>query len=117
MGSKTSIVEYLSANFLQTTNNVPDVVYEEKRLNKVTGAQTHFARLDSGTSMSRITTKTGSQFDTIYQHPKFNSKEELDAAIVDYYNNRLTQDRIAALLDCSQSYVSNVLRNHRKPQK
>lgn len=118
MGSKANIVEYLFGSILgQASNNTPTIAFEEKRLNKRTGSATHIVRLNNGVGMSRITTKTGSQWDTIYQHPKFASKEQLDAAIVDYYNNGLTQDRIAALLDCSQSYVSNVLRNHRKSRK
>lgn len=91
--------------------------FEENRPNKRTDSKTHFARLDNGVSMSRTVAKTGAQWDTIYRHPDFTSKDQLDAAIIDYYKNGLTQARIASLVDRSQSYVSNVLRKYRAQKK
>lgn len=118
MGSNTDIMRLFLGSLLNLDSDSSySIDFEENRPNKRTGSKTHFARLDNGVSMSRTTTKTGAQWDTIYRHPDFTSKEQLDAAIIDYYKNGLTQDRIAALVDRSQSYVSNVIRKYRAQKK
>lgn len=118
MGSNTDIIHFFLGNLLNLgSDDSYSVAFEEKRLNKRTGSWTHFARLSNDVGMSRTITKTGTQWDTIYQHPHFTSKERLDEAIIDYYKNGLTQDRIANLVDRSQSYVSNVIRRYRAQKK
>lgn len=118
MGSNTDIMSFLLGSLISLDSKTsPSIDFDENKPNKRTGSRTRFVRVDNTVSMSRTITKTGAQWDTIYQHPEFASKEELDQAIVDYYKNGLTQDRIAILVNRSQSYVSNVIRKYRASKK
>ena len=118
MGSNTDIMRLFLGSLLNLDSDTNySIEFEENRPNKRTGSKTNFARLDNGVSMSRTITKTGAQWDTIYRNPDFTSKEQLDAIIIDYYKNGLTQDRIAAMVNRSQSYVSNVIRKYRAQKK
>lgn len=85
------------------------IASEERKVNKRTKAETHRVTLTDGTTMRRTITATGAIHDEIHRPPEIRSKEDLDRAIIDYRNNGMTQQDIAAELGCSQSYVSKVL--------
>lgn len=118
MGSTSDLVQSFFLNLLSSSaSSTLDIPFANRNINKKTGAQTDAVRLNNGIFMSRVTTKTGAQWDSIHRPPVIRSKADLDNAIVDYYKNGLTQDQTANELGCSQSYVSNTLRRYRESKK
>ena len=78
-----------------------DVVSLAFKPNKKTGAKIARAVLSDGTTLIKSVTASGVVSETIHKLPE---------VIKDLAKQKINQDTIAAMLDVSQSTVSNVLR-------
>ena len=94
-------------NVGKTAENIVSLAF---RLNKKTGARTARAVLDDGTALIKTVTATGVVLEEVCQLPEITSIVQRNAVIKDLFRQKKTQETIAAMLDISQSTVSNVLR-------
>ena len=89
----------------KTTGNIISLA-----LNKKTGAKIARAVLDDGSTLIKRITASGVVSETIHKIPEILSIPQRNNIIRDLAKQNLTQETIAAMLDISQSTVSNVLR-------
>lgn len=68
------------------------------------------AVLDDGTTLIKNVTASGVVSDTIHRLPEIVSVAQRNEVIKDLAKEKINQETIAAMLDISQSTVSNVLR-------
>lgn len=78
--------------------------------NKKTGARIARAVLDDGTTLIKTVTSSGVVSETVHRLPEIISVAQRNAVIKDLAKQKMTQETIAAMLDISQSTVSNVLK-------
>lgn len=88
----------------KTTKNIVSLAFKS---NKKTGARIARAVLDDGTTLIKEVFASGVISQKAIQIPPDAQRNEV---IKDLAKNKLTQETIAAMLDISQSTVSNVLR-------
>ena len=93
--------------FGHTTESIINLAF---KVNKKTGARVARAVMDNGTTLVKTVTTSGSIIMETIKLPEILSIDQRNAVIRDLAKNRMTQEQIAALLDISQSTVSNVLR-------
>ena len=93
--------------FGQTAANVVSLAY---KINKKSGARIARAVLDNGTTLIKTVTATGAVIEEVVKLPAINSIAERNKVIIDLAKNHIKQEQIAAMLDISQSTVSNVLK-------
>lgn len=93
--------------FGQTAANVVSLAF---KTNKKNGARIARAVLDNGTTLIKTVTATGVVLEEIVNLPAINSIAQRNEVILDLTKNHIKQEQIAAMLDISQSTVSNVLR-------
>ncbi len=79
--------------------------------NKRTGAKIARAVLDDGRILIKTITASGVISETVHKIPEITSATQRNNIIKDLAKQKITQETIAAMLDISQSTVSNVLRN------
>lgn len=92
----------------KTTANIVDLSY---RTNGKTGAKIARAVLDDGRTLVKTITASGIVSETIHKIPDISSIAQRNAVIKDLAKQRsFTQEMIAAMLNISQSTVSNVLK-------
>lgn len=91
----------------KTTANVVLLAFKS---NKKTGAKIARAVLDDGTTLIKTVTATGVVSETVHKLPEIVSVVQRNAVIKDLAKQNITQETIAAMLDISQSTVSNVLK-------
>lgn len=77
--------------------------------NKKTGARIARAVLDDGTTLIKSVTASGVVSETIHKLPEITSVAARNNVIKDLAKQKINQETIAAMLDISQSTVSNVL--------
>lgn len=75
-----------------------------------TGAKIARAVLDDGTTLIKTVTASGVVSQTIHKLPEIMSVAQRNDVIKDLAKQKINQETIAAMLDISQSTVSNVLR-------
>lgn len=92
----------------KTTANVVSLAFKP---NKKTGARIARAVLDDGRTLIKTITATGVISETVHKLPEITSVAQRNSIIKDLAKQKITQETIAAMLDISQSTVSNVLRN------
>ena len=80
------------------------------KINKKTGARIARAVLDNGTTLIKTVTASGAVIEKAFQLPVITSIAQRNEVIKDLAKNKITQEQIAAMLDISQSTVSNVLK-------
>lgn len=90
----------------KTTGNIISLALN----NKKTGAKIARAVLDDGSTLIKRITASGVVSETIHKIPEILSIPQRNNIIRDLAKQNLTQETIAAMLDISQSTVSNVLR-------
>lgn len=92
----------------KTASNIVSLAFKP---NKVTGARIARAVLDDGTTLIKTVTASGVVSETIHRLPEITSVLQRNEVIKDLSKQKINQETIAAMLDISQSTVSNVLRN------
>ena len=93
----------------QTAANVISLAF---KTNKRNGARIARAVLDNGTTLIKTVTASGVVLEQVLQLPEITSIAQRNNVIIDLAKNKITQEQIAAMLDISQSTVSNVLRKN-----
>ena len=93
--------------FGKTTANLVSLAFIS---NKKTGARVARAVLDNGTTLIKTVTASGVISETICKIPEILSVAQRNEIIRDLAKQKHTQEMIAAMLNISQSTVSNVLR-------
>lgn len=91
----------------KTTANVISLAFKP---DKKTGAKIERAVLDDGTTLIKNVTASGAVSETIHKLPEIVSVAQRNEIIKDLAKQKINQETIAAMLDISQSTVSNVLR-------
>lgn len=87
-----------------------DIISLDFKPNKKTGAKIARAVLSDGTTLIRNVTASGVVSETIHKLPEIASVAQRNEIIRDLARQKMNQETIAAMLDVSQSTVSNVLR-------
>ena len=109
----------MAANLLNVFKNtdlknvgksMSDVVSLAFKPNKKTGAKIARAVLSDGTTLIKSVTASGVVSETIHKLPEIASVAQRNEVIRDLAKQKINQETIAAMLDVSQSTVSNVLR-------
>ena len=90
--------------------SMSDVVSLAFKQNKKTGAKIARAVLSDGTTLIKSVTASGVVSETIHKLPEIASVAQRNEVIRDLAKQKINQETIAAMLDVSQSTVSNVLR-------
>lgn len=90
--------------------SMSDVVSLAFKPNKKTGAKIARAVLSDGTTLIKSVTASGVVSETIHKLPEIASVVQRNEVIRDLAKQKINQETIAAMLDVSQSTVSNVLR-------
>lgn len=96
--------------FGQTASNVISLAF---KTNKKTGARIARAVLDNGKTLIKTVTATGTVIGQVIDLPEITSIAQRNNVIRDLAKNKMTQEQIAAMLDISQSTVSNVLKKNK----
>ena len=91
----------------KTTSNIISLAFKP---NRKTGARIARAVLDDGRTLIKTVTASEVVSETIYKIPEILNIAQRNEVIKDLAKQKLTQETIAAMLDISQSTVSNVLR-------
>lgn len=91
----------------QTAANVVSLAFKP---NKKTGAKIARAVLDNGTTLIKSVTASGVVSETVHKISEIASVAQRNDVIKDLAKQKINQETIAAMLDISQSTVSNVLR-------
>lgn len=91
----------------KTTANIVSLAF---KTNQKTGAKIARAVLDDGRTLIKTVTASGVVSETIHKIPEILSVAQRNEVIKDLAKQKITQETIAAMLDISQSTVSNVLR-------
>lgn len=92
----------------KTTANIVSLAF---KTNRKTGAKIARAVLDDGRTLIKTVTASGVVSETIHKIPEILSIAQRNEVIKDLAKQKINQETIAAMLDISQSTVSNVLRN------
>ena len=91
----------------KTTANIVSLAF---KTNQKTGAKIARAVLDDGRTLIKTVTASGVVSETIHKIPEILSVAQRNEVIRDLAKQEINQETIAAMLDISQSTVSNVLR-------
>lgn len=91
----------------KTTANITSLAFKP---NMKTGERMARAVLDDGRTLIKTITASGVVTETVHRIPEILSVAQRNEVIKDLAKKKLTQETIAAMLDISQSTVSNVLR-------
>lgn len=91
----------------KTTANIVSLAF---KTNQKTGAKIARAVLDDGRTLIKTVTASGVVSETIHKIPEILSVAQRNEVIKDLAKQKINQETIAAMLDISQSTVSNVLR-------
>lgn len=91
----------------KTTANIVSLAF---KTNRKTGARIARAVLDDGRTLIKTVTASGVVSETIHKIPEILSVAQRNEVIKDLAKQKINQETIAAMLDISQSTVSNVLR-------
>lgn len=91
----------------QTAANIVSLAFKTDKKN---GSRIARAVLDNGTTLIKKVTTSGTVLEQIIHLPEITSIAQRNDVIRDLVKNKFTQEQIAAMLDISQSTVSNVLR-------
>lgn len=92
----------------KTTANIVSLAYKN---NHKTGTKIARAVLDDGSTLIKTVTASGVVSETIHKIPEIASVAQRNEVIKDLANQKVfNQETIAAMLDVSQSTVSNVLK-------
>lgn len=94
-------------DFGQITTNTSSIAL---KTNKKTGAQVVRLVLEDGRTLMKTITQTGVISEIIYTIPKSTSRTQRNSIIRDLAKQGINQETIAAMLNISQSTVSNVVR-------
>ena len=109
--STTLINVFKSADLKNTGKNTANIVSLAFKPNKKTGARIARTVLDDGTTLIKTVTYTGVTLETVHRLPEITSIAQRNTVIKDLAKQKMTQETIAAMLDISQSTISNVLKN------
>lgn len=91
----------------KTTANIVSLAF---KTNQKTGAKIARAVLDDGRTLIKTVTASGVVSETVHKIPEIATIAQRNEVIRDLAKQKLNQETIAAMLDISQSTVSNVLR-------
>lgn len=91
----------------KATTNIVSLAFNT---NKSNGSRVARAVLDNGTTLIKTVTASGVVSETVHTLPEIVSKAQRNDVIKDLFKQGLKQETIAAMLDISQSTVSNILR-------
>lgn len=92
--------------FGQTAANMVSLAYQA---NKKNGAKIARAVFDNGVTLIKTVTASGVEIGQTIKLPEIDSIAQRNDVIRDLAKNKMTQEMIAAMLDISQSTVSNIL--------
>ena len=104
---------FKNADLKNVGKSATDIVSLSFKPNKKTGAKIARAVLNDGTTLIKNVTASGAVLETIHKLPEIASVAQRNEVIKDLAKQRINQETIAAMLDVSQSTVSNVLRKNR----
>ena len=91
----------------KTVSNVVSLAF---KTNGKTGAKIARAVLDDGTTLIKTITASGVVSEAVHRIPEITSVIQRNGIVKDLFKNGFKQENIAAMLDISQSTVSNILR-------
>lgn len=92
--------------------SLSDIISLSYVMNKGTGERYARAVLEDGTTLIKPALQRGDDVKVEHVIPAFHTAAQRNKVIIDLAEDpELTQEMIAAMLDISQSTVSNVLRN------
>ena len=101
---------FKNADLKNMGKSMADVVSLAFKPNKKTGAKIARAVLSDGTTLIKSVTASGVVSETIHKLPEIASVAQRNEVIRDLAKQKINQETIAAMLDVSQSTVSNVLK-------
>lgn len=101
---------FKNADLKNVGKSATDIVSLSFKPNKKTGTRIARAVLSDGTTLIKNVTASGVVSETIHKLPEIASVAQRNAVIKDLAKQKINQETIAAMLDVSQSTVSNVLR-------
>ena len=101
---------FKSTDLKSVGKSATDVMSLAFKPNKKTGAKIARAVLNDGTTLIKSVTASGVVSETIHNLPEISSVVQRNEVIKDLAKQKINQETIAAMLDISQSTVSNVLR-------
>ena len=101
---------FKSTDLKSVGKSATDVMSLAFKPNKKTGAKIARAVLNDGTTLIKSVTESGVVSETIHKLPEISSVVQRNEVIKDLAKQKINQETIAAMLDISQSTVSNVLR-------
>lgn len=101
---------FKSTDLKSVGKSATDVMSLAFKPNKKTGAKIARAVLNDGTTLIKSVTASGVVSETIHKLPEISSVVQRNEVIKDLAKQKINQETIAAMLDISQSTVSNVLR-------
>ena len=101
---------FKKADFQKVGQTAANVVSLAFKVNKKNGARIVRAVLDNGATLIKTVTASGVVIEEVRMLPAISSIAQRNEVIRDLAKNRLTQEAIAAMLNISQSTVSNVLK-------
>ena len=108
---QTSLMNvFKNADWKEVGKTAVNVVQLSFKPNKKTGAKIARAVLDDGTTLIKTVTASGVVSQTIHKLPEIMSVAQRNDVIKDLAKQKINQETIVAMLDISQSTVSNVLR-------
>ena len=107
----TNLIHVFKSTDLKSVGkSATDVMSLAFKPNKKTGAKIARAVLNDGTTLIKSVTASGVVSETIHKLPEISSVVQRNEVIKDLAKQKINQETIAAMLDISQSTVSNVLR-------
>lgn len=101
---------FKNSDLKEVGKTVANVISLSFKPNKKTGAKMARAVLDDGTTLIKNVTASGVVSETVHRLPEIVSVAQRNDVIKDLAKEKINQETIAAMLDISQSTVSNVLR-------
>lgn len=101
---------FKKADLVKYGKRTADIMSLAFKSDKKTGARIARAVLDDGTTLIKKVSASGVVSETIHHLPEITSTAQRNSVIKDLAKNKMTQETIAAMLDISQSTVSNVLK-------
>lgn len=108
--STNLLTVFKNADLKQAGTTAANIISLAFKTNHKNGSKIARAVLDNGTTLIKSVTPSGVVSETVLKLPEITSITQRNTVIKELASQKHTQEAIAAMLDISQSTVSNVLR-------
>lgn len=105
---------FTNNDFKRLQESVTNVVSLAFKTNGKNGTKIVRAVMDDGTTLIKKVTASGALIEEAIKLPKINSVVQRNNVINELSKNKVNQEEIAAMLNISQSTVSNILKKNKK---